>query len=533
MAKRNPKKDKQNKQNYIAKKVKQYAEIIRAIYDANPGLSNAKLAALLEEEIGVKNTQWRHVIGLWKDQNGIKQYTGAGRSVSVVSDQEEDSEYDDRSVGEPMRDEKGKITHYKYHILIRDKEPLSGQLTREEMNKVYRLYSSNDGAGLNRRSVAREFPELTFRDFKRLLRAFNITKDSIPVAPHILEENDADKVHSIIRQSKENVVLKKLEEGRGVYYEKLARKLQKQMYEERYNRRAVIEELNNLIDDEAISEITPIKLKKRDVSTKYAVNMYLADIHTGADALDAQYAFLYDDAEIDRRGDLVIEELFKIRARLGHIDTINLCNLGDSLDGWDRKTTRGGHELSQNMTNKQQARAYFRLLRTIVAKIHENNLCNNISFRAVTDDNHSGDAGWLANEALAMRWELEYPEMEVQVFEKFIEHFVWNNQTFVMMHGKDGHSMSRNMPLTLDDKTENRINEYLDSERIGGNVHVIKGDLHQSSRQVGQRFTYKNCMSFFGSSAYVQLNFGNSPAGCDYDIVFDDGDLLEGVVDFK
>lgn len=141
-----------------------------------------------------------------------------------------DEKYEDRSVGEIIRgtdafvnthgDTVHKIAGYRYKIFIRDERPLSGDFTREEMDKIYRLYSSMDGAGLTLRAVSREFHLLNYRDFKRILRAFNITKASLPIAPHILEEYSEDEIVSFIHRNKENNVLKKLDLERQKYYEK-------------------------------------------------------------------------------------------------------------------------------------------------------------------------------------------------------------------------------------------------------------------------------------------------------------------------
>jgi len=145
-------------------------------------------------------------------------------------DADTDEKYEERSVGEVIRGNDAfvnpygntvhKITGYKYKVFIRDERPLSGEFSREEMDKIYRLYSSMDGAGLTLRAVSREFHLLNYRDFKRILRAFNITKASLAVAPHVLEEYSEDELVSLIRRNKENNVLKKLDLDRDKYFEK-------------------------------------------------------------------------------------------------------------------------------------------------------------------------------------------------------------------------------------------------------------------------------------------------------------------------
>ena len=94
-------------------------------------------------------------------------------------------ETDDRAKVEYSRDENNKIKYYSYEIFKRNKPSLVGKLTIEEMNSIYRLYSYY-GASLTQRQISRFFPDLSLVDFKRILRAFNITKASSPFAPHMI-----------------------------------------------------------------------------------------------------------------------------------------------------------------------------------------------------------------------------------------------------------------------------------------------------------------------------------------------------------
>ena len=95
----------------------------------------------------------------------------------------------------------------------------------------------------------------------------------------------------------------------------------------------------------------------------------------------------------------------------------------------------------------------------------------------------------------------------------------------MLCHGKDQKDVFKGMPLTLNDKTENQINEYLDYIEVTKNVHFIKGDLHQSATTYGKRFRYKSVGSFFGSSEWIHKNFGNTKACCEFDVI--DGDIMD------
>lgn len=169
-------------------------------------------------------------------KNSIKQKPLTEKEIADVEyDASNDEDYDDRSKGIAVRDDDNKIKEYHYKILIRNQEDLEGFFSREEMDKVYRLYSNLDGANLLTRAVSREFSHLTFRDFKRILRAFNITKQSMPVAPHIIEESSEEEVMNLIYRNKENNILKKLEKDRERLTEKSLIDTQKELLTLRAN----------------------------------------------------------------------------------------------------------------------------------------------------------------------------------------------------------------------------------------------------------------------------------------------------------
>lgn len=141
-----------------------------------------------------------------------------------------------------------------------------------------------------------------------------------------------------------------------------------------------------------------------------------------------------------------------------------------------------------------------------------------------------GDFGYAAN--LALGAILDSTGIENTIYDKFIGHFNLKNKTYILCHGKDNKDMFKNLPLTLDVKTENFINEYLDFYKLSGDITFIKGDLHQSATTYGRRFKYKSVASVFGSSEWIHKNFGNTPAACDYSIV-DEDTVLDGHISLQ
>ena len=176
----------------------------------------------------------------------------------------------------PNGEEIGKIESYKFKVLIRDKEPLEGDLSREEMDLIYKLYST-EGSNLTQRSVSRYFPNYTFQDFKRIIRAFNITKASVPMAPHVLEERSTQDLIQLTLQSKENDYLRKLEQDRVKHTENSLKDMTKKYYDLKQSVANFSEFTGNLSIDIKPVIVPEVKQNKK------IINVYLSDMHIGAD----------------------------------------------------------------------------------------------------------------------------------------------------------------------------------------------------------------------------------------------------------
>lgn len=442
-----------------------------------------------------------------------------------------DQDYDDRSYGEIIRDSEGKVDRYYYKILIRDSKPLEGFFSRDEMDVVYRLYSNMDGANLTQRMVVREFPHLTIRDFKRILRAFNITKQSIPVAPHILEEHTEQEVAEIVFKNKENNLLRILEHQRSRYFENAYLEARKEIGDLR-NKFKDIEGLFQKFD---FNGITPHSITQVKLDREKAIIVYLSDMHVGAKTEeDSLYQNDYNQEEIQRRMKLTLDKIYSQFKNFGRFDKIIVCNLGDCLDGYNQQTTRGGHKLPQNMNNRNQFKVYVQEMLRFVDTLHQMNISNSIDFVSVGDSNHGGDFEYVANKSLEYIFSAKYPDMNVRIFDKFIEHYNYGVHTFILSHGKDKEDMKHGFPLSLDTKTELYFSNYIDHHRLyTPNLHIVTGDLHQSLTQIGKRFRWKKVLSMYGGSKWIHTNFGDSRPGVDYEIVDKNSDeIFEGRVWF-
>ena len=122
-------------------------------------------------------------------------------------------ETDDRSTITEIRDDStNELVAYKFEIYRRDKEPIIGTFTADEMQSIYAMYSYY-GEGLTQRQVSRLFPEYSLVDFRRILRAFNITKSCSCFAPHMYEKYTEEQLEEMHLRIKENNFLKKAEKN--------------------------------------------------------------------------------------------------------------------------------------------------------------------------------------------------------------------------------------------------------------------------------------------------------------------------------
>ena len=85
--------------------------------------------------------------------------------------------------------------------------------------------------------------------------------------------------------------------------------------------------------------------------------------------------------------------------------------------------------------------------------------CENIQYYAVGSSNHGGDMEWATQKTLAAN--LEKIGIKATIFDKFIGTFDIGEVSLVCCHGKDERDMKKPFPATINERTENYINQYL------------------------------------------------------------------------
>lgn len=345
----------------------------------------------------------------------------------VINKGIENLDTDDKSEISITREEGGRIISYNYKIYRKNKTPLIGRLNREEMNLIHRLYSYY-GDSLTQRVVSRHFVDLSLIDFKRILRAFQITKASSPFAPHYYEEYTEEELRDIQLREKENSFLRKAEEDLIKNNEKLL----KAYAQENINLKSSLNRLSNINITFTNTPIYKATSSKAIESDKDLI-LHLSDMHIGAKVESGCiYPNDWNERELLRRLSAIIERI----KSLGHLNTLVINLLGDSLDGMDNQTARRDHFMPQNMDNMEQVNTFINTMCWFIGSVNENNLCNNIKIYAVKAGNHGGITEYASSCAALSCIKQLYPKVEVTQFTEFFGYYEFKQNKWLICHGK-------------------------------------------------------------------------------------------------
>ena len=289
-----------------------------------------------------------------------------------------------------------------------------------------------------------------------------------------------------------------------------------------------LEEISEVFDsiiERHLKYFTPIKITPKNTKTNKALKVTITDSHVGMNpnpGNNALFQYEYNSEIYNSSIEKVYNSILKEFVTHGVFDLLLLDDLGDLADGWNGYTTRGGHNLPQNMTNAEVFEvcvdAYVGLIRSLV----EANVANKIILRCISNDNHSGDFALVINKGIQKIINLMYSKdiVEVDILERFIEHRTYGDHCFILTHGKDKEQMKGGLPIVLNDKAIRLINDYIEHYDIDSKyIHVEKGDLHQIGYQRTKKFDYRNFMSFAPPSSWIQHNFGDSYSGYSIQVI--------------
>lgn len=465
--------------------------------------SNARFALNKQFKAGeITEEKYNEIIDLYNKLDGRKKHEKLESENAIETYIERDTEH--------------KISGYSFKIFKENRPPLIGNLTREEMNDIYHLYSYY-GTNLTQREVSRHFPDMSLMDFKRVRNAFLIYKDSAPFAPHMIEEKSIDELRDIQLREKENDFLKKVEEDDVKNNKKLVREYAL----ENIKLKQQLQDFSN-IDLASISAIKPVKIENSGIVSDKSIMLHLSDLHIGAKCeSDTVYENEWNEEICTARLNKVLSKL----TNFGKFDTIVINLLGDMLDGMDGQTARRDHIMPQNMDNMQQVESFLRIMHTFIASMYSARLAKNIIIYSVKEGNHDGNFGNLATRLLLAELNAKYPDIQTKIFSEFFGTYEFSGKTFVITHGKDAKFMKRGLPANLDEKTKVRIYEWLNYEKIHADkVYFIKGDLHTENINSCNSLDYRNVLSLFGASDYSNYNFSRNQYGVSYELFM--GDIM-------
>lgn len=257
-------------------------------------------------------------------------------------------------------------------------------------------------------------------------------------------------------------------------------------------------------------------------SFKYnsALLVYTSDKHIGAKTKDnALLDNEWNKEEFLKRMASLAKEIVRLN-ELYYFDSIIIMDLGDAIDGQDGYTQSRKHQLPQNMSNREVYSTFMEVHTDFFYTLSVNCTKSNLIFITAGESNHGGDMEWMCNKSLEAVLNLRFPEIQTYIGNKFIEDYVIGDHCFIVCHGKDAEDMKFPMPQVLDAKTELYFKKYIEHRQIDAKyIHIIKGDLHVASSQWGEFFRYKNVLSMYGSSKWIQTNFMSNTKGVSMDIL--------------
>ena len=448
----------------------------------------------------------------------IKGFLDEYNRVKKTTPKTESVETDNRAITNVERDDNGNIQYYTFEIYRKDHPTLAGKLNRREMETVFRLYSIY-GANLTQKIVSRKFPQYTFIEFKRILRAFNIYKANSEFAPHMIEEKTEEELINLHNQNKENNVLRRLEKDQLAEANKLINKLAKENQE--------LSKSTKFFDE--LLKYNPnyknVKPANSNSLQKSTAIIWLSDLHIGA--YNEKFGFYslpdYDDNEIYRRLDRIIN-----RFAGREFENVIVVDLGDSIDQFNKETTRGGHLLPNNMTNKEMSHLYLECMTYFFRSLKRLVKADRFDYYSIGESNHSGDFGWALN--LALSYKLKEEGWDTYVSDCPIDWFFTGDIAWIYLHGKDNINQFKQFPLTLNPQTELYFNNFIIEHGLTDRrVFVVKGDLHQYAYTSAKQFDYISVGSMYATSNYIAANFGNTPWSVNYTII-DNGNVDFGKV---
>lgn len=340
------------------------------------------------------------------------------------------------------------------------------------------------------------------------------------------EPHSAEDIENILKIDKDKWKLstywnKQHKDSKGVDYWVISAMITKKQESE-----LSVEDIDALLT-KVFNKVKNVPIKTAP-STKLTNNkalfIYTSDKHIAAYVNDKEAIYKNDYGKMSFQARMlnVLYEVYYLVNLFGQFEDIFIIDLGDRMDGMHAQTTRGGHKLPQNMSDKEAFETAITVEKEFYDRMFQSEYSQNYHIISNACSNHGGIFDYMVSRALEIYVNATYPFVKTSVQEKFIDHIEYGKHVLIFTHGKDTEDMKHGMPLHMNDKTENYLNKYLmynDIDPKYKQISVIKGDLHKDTSESTYNFRYRNVLSLFGGSKWIATNFGPSKSGCSFDVV--------------
>lgn len=252
-------------------------------------------------------------------------------------------------------------------------------------------------------------------------------------------------------------------------------------------------------------------------SSEQKLCVYISDDHIGLNTNpdgNALFPYKYNKQVYLEKMDQVFAKVMQ-KASNQSFEQIEIAGLGDMEDGWDGQTTRGGHDLPQNMTNDEVFDLAVDSRLELIQRVVENKLAPKITLKLVTNSNHTASFALIVAKTIKKICDRIYADdiVEIDILKRFMEYRIYGDHAFIYTHGKDAKYMRSGMPHVLDAKAEKFVKSYIDFhdlKRKAKHIHLIKGDSHRLGETDHKTFTYTSLRAFCPPSDWIGLNFGDN-----------------------
>lgn len=165
------------------------------------------------------------------------------------------------------------------------------------------------------------------------------------------------------------------------------------------NQQWVIQQKSNETSEESIKTIiqeaiaicdrTPLVLNPAKSFEPKMMSVILTDVHAGMCPKEGFLDYEWNAKLLIDAFDKTLKDIVSLVSIAGgRIEELVLYDLGDSLDGYEGLTTRGGHKLPQNMTTVQQFSLALNCYLSLIESILALDLADTITVHRVENDNH-------------------------------------------------------------------------------------------------------------------------------------------------